>query len=151
MSTWAAVPHPRRAPDDAPALSARRNGLAVAALCCGITGILIGLIPLMFLGAAALAALAIVLGVAGLRRVRRRQADNRGRALAGVAAGVLAAVTAIIGAVIMFSATATLNSDLDTLHTDLRKPAAAQAQAALRTAAYQEHEIIREGLFVGNM
>lgn len=50
-----------------------RNGLGIAALCCGLVGILVGLIPFMFLASGALGILAIVFGIVGFAAPRERK------------------------------------------------------------------------------
>lgn len=74
---------------DAPA---PRNGIGLAALIVGIVSLLAGIIPFVgFIGIAA-----VVLGIIGLSRVRKRIATNRGMALAGVILGALAIIAAIL-------------------------------------------------------
>lgn len=75
------------------------NGMAVAALVCGITGVVLGLIPLFFVAAWALGVLAWVFGVVGRRRAPAR--GGRTMATWGVVLGVLAIVFGIIGVVIV--------------------------------------------------
>lgn len=84
--------------DEAPAPignAAPRNGMGTAALVLGI----IGLVLLCAYGVGIiLAVIAIVLGVIGLRRVKKGVATNRGMALIGVVLGI---VTLVVGAIIM--------------------------------------------------
>lgn len=70
--------------------TAMRNGLGVAALVLGILGVFPGAF-LCGLGIL-LGAVAIVLGVAGRRRVARGEANNGGVALAGMITGGVAVV-----------------------------------------------------------
>ena len=68
------VPLPPPAPDHAPGT----NGLAIAALCCGILGffVLSGI-------------LAVIFGIVALNQVRARPQRGRGLAIAGIAGGSL--------------------------------------------------------------
>ena len=71
----------------------RRNGLAVAALCCGIGQILIGIlagIP------------ALILGIIALNQIKARGEGGRGMAIAGIilgAIGILGFIIIIIAVV----------------------------------------------------
>jgi hypothetical protein len=123
------------------------NGLGAAAACCGFAGVLVGLIPMLFVASAALAILAIVFGVIGLRRVRRHQASNRGMAISGLITGAAAAGLAAVGIIIVFSGINTLNSDLSN---ERGSTGTSQVEAAQRTVSHQEQEIIHQDLFVGN-
>lgn len=64
----------------------RRNGLGVAAL---VLGVLAVLTCWTVIGGIVLGLIAIVLGVLGRGRARRREADNGGMALAGLVLGVV--------------------------------------------------------------
>jgi hypothetical protein len=78
-----------------------RNGLGIAALCCGLVGILVGLVPLMFLASSALGVVAIVFGMIGIRRISRGEASNRAIAIAGLATGVAAFALSLAGLTIV--------------------------------------------------
>lgn len=130
----------------APAPPQPKNGLAIAALCCGLVGILVGLIPLMFLAAGALAILAIVFGIVGIRRVSRREATNRGMAIAGLIAGVAAAAMAIWGISIVFSGINQLDNEINKLDSST---GTAQVHAQ-RVVNHQEHRMIAQDIFVAN-
>ena len=84
----------------------RGNGLAVAAMVCGITGLTIAWIP--FIGAIGLAAavVGIILGIVALRRTQQRRgdvvsapggSDRRGFAVTGVITGSLGILAAGLG------------------------------------------------------
>lgn len=74
------------------------NGIAVAALTCGILSIAFGWLPVLFVVGAVLAVLAVVFGTLGLRRSRRVDA-GRGMSIAGIVTGALGVVTAVGGLV----------------------------------------------------
>ncbi len=67
-----------------------RNGLGTAALVLGIVGLLISWLVV----GGVLGLVAIGLGIAGLRRVSRREATNRGRCIGGIVLGVLSVLVA---------------------------------------------------------
>jgi hypothetical protein len=65
----------------------RRNGLAIAALCCGIGQILIGIlagIP------------ALILGIIALNQIKTRGESGRGMAIAGIVLGAIGILGFII-------------------------------------------------------
>jgi hypothetical protein len=126
-----------------------RNGLGVAALCCGIVGIFIGLIPLAGIIAMPLGILAIIFGAVSIRRASRGEA-SKGMAIAGLITGVAALVLSIIGMVIFFSATNNLNNELNKLDSELHNGSTSQVQPALQGVTHQEHQLIRQGVFIGN-
>ncbi|MCF7552470.1 DUF4190 domain-containing protein [Pseudonocardia sp. WMMC193] len=88
-----------------------RNGLALAALICGIVGILFGFIPLTFWVAGVLAVVAIPLALASLGRAKRGAA-SKGLTWSGLAAGVLALALAVWGAIVFFTAVSELSDHL---------------------------------------
>jgi hypothetical protein len=73
--------------------TARSAGFAVAALICGLVGVFLGFIPLVFFLGWLLAVLAIVFGVVG------RKSPRRGMAGWGIGLGVLGLLTGVIGLV----------------------------------------------------
>ena len=124
-----------------------RNGLGIAALCCGLVGLLIGLVPLLFLASGALGILAIVFAIIGLRRAQRGEASNRFMAIVALGTGIGASILAITGIVIVFSGLHTLSHDLSNTTGSTTAPAAAHAT---RVATSQEDRLIRQDLFIGN-
>lgn len=69
-----------------------RNGMGVAALVVGIVALLFSWFP----GAGLLGVVAIILGIVGLSRVRKRLATNRGTSIAGIVLGAVATVVGIL-------------------------------------------------------
>jgi len=123
------------------------NGLGIAALCCGIAGILLGQVPLLFLGSGALGILAVVFGIIGIRRARRRQASNRAMAVTGVVTGVIALALAIWGVSIIVSGMNTVSGELDNLdHGTGTTPATETAHTVIN----QEDLLVHQALFLGN-
>jgi hypothetical protein len=121
-----------------------RNGLGIAALCCGVAGILLGQVPLLFLGSGSLGILAIVFGSIGIRRAMRREASNRAMAVTGLVTGVIACALAIWGVSIIMSGLNTVGGELD--HLDHGTPTA-QTQHAVTN---QEDLLVHQSMFVGN-
>jgi uncharacterized protein DUF4190 len=122
-----------------------RNGLGVAALVCGLIGILLGQVPLLFLGSGALGILAIVFGITGIRRVARGQASNRGTAVTGLVTGVVAFALAIWGVVIIISGLNAVSGELDHLDHGTAPPIPAS-----RMVTNQEDLLVHQALFLGN-
>lgn len=141
----APAPSARHRSGYAPAARRGQNGIGVAALCCGLAGILIGLVPVLFQGSGALGILGIVLGFAGLRRVARGEASNQAVSAAGLAAGVLALGLAIYGLSAVWSGLHQLNVDLDNSVRSGHAPAQAQ-----RTITQEEARLIHRLLWIGN-
>jgi len=72
------------------------NGLAVASMVCGITGLTLAWLPFVGVLGAAASIVAVVLGIIGLRRARAG-AERRGFALAGTITGALGIVATALG------------------------------------------------------
>ena len=124
-----------------------RNGLGIAALCCGLVGLLIGLVPILFLASGTLGILAIVFAVIGMRRAQHGEASNRSMAIVGLGAGVGASILAITGIVIVFSGLNTLSHDLNYAASSTTAPAVAHAA---QVATSQEDRMLSQDLFIGN-
>ena len=84
----------------------------VAALVCGIIGVVVGLIPLFFFISLPLGIIAVVLGVMAYRRAKR-VGVKQGRA--GVILGSIAIVLGIVGILIVSDAFEDLDDDLSCL------------------------------------
>lgn len=124
-----------------------RNGLGIAALCCGLVGLLMGLVPLLFLASGTLGIVAIVFAIIAMGRARRREASNRGMSIVALGAGIGASILAVTGIVIVFSGLNTLGHNLHTVASSTTAPAAAHAT---QVAASQEDRLIHQALFIGN-
>lgn len=115
-----------------------RNGLGIAALCCGLVGILLGLIPFLFIVTGALAILAIVFGFIGIGRARSREATNRGMSIGGVITGLIAAALAIWGVTTVISGLHRLNNDINNV-----------PNPGVQTQHYQQgHGVIGQDSFI---
>ncbi|MFC9596197.1 DUF4190 domain-containing protein [Streptomyces sp. NPDC056944] len=90
-----------------------RNGLGTAALILGIIGTLSGLIPLFFWLAGILGLIALILGLVGKGRVKRREANNKGVAITGAILGLAALILSVVGAVITFTAVSDAVDEID--------------------------------------
>ena len=75
--------------------SGRRNGMGVAALVFGVVSLVLALLIIFFPIAGLLGLIAIILGIVGIRRASRGEADNRGQAIAGLVTGLLGLLLAI--------------------------------------------------------
>ena len=136
---------PPSAPDYYRTAAPMRNGLGIAALACGLAGILLGQVPLLFLGSGALGVLAIVFGIIGIRRAGRGQASNRAMAVTGLVIGVVALGLAIWGVVIIMSGLNTVSGELD--HLDHGTASSPQASHAVIN---QEDLLVHQSMFLGN-
>ncbi|MCL2584732.1 MAG: DUF4190 domain-containing protein [Streptosporangiales bacterium] len=123
----------------------RNNGIAVTAVCCGLAGILIGLIPILFQAAGALGIVGIVLGFIGLRRVSRGESSNQGMAIAGLVTGILALGLAVYGLSVVVTSLHQLEVDID--HGLNGARALTRAQHVILG---QETHVIHRLLWIGN-
>lgn len=89
------------------------NGMAVAALVCGIVGLVLALIPILFFVGWGLGITAFVLGLVSRRRASRDPKIGR-KAMAtwGVALGVLSFLMGCVGYAILDDAFNDLDEDL---------------------------------------
>ena len=90
------------------------QGMAISALVCGITGTVVGLIPILAVPALALGIVALVLGLLAVRKQKQARV-SRGVARAGWLLGLVAVVLAIIGFAVVTSAVNELERDLNEL------------------------------------
>lgn len=86
-------------PGYADAGAGRGNGIATAALTCGIIGMLIAWIPFVVVAGIVLGVLALVFGIKGVRRAAS-VGSGRGMAITGIVTGSLTLLLAIIGVVL---------------------------------------------------
>ena len=78
------------------------NGLAIAALCLGITGCVFGLIPITALIALACGAVGLVLGIIAWKHAATH--GRKGMAITGTLLSVLAVTLGVIGFIIVQNA-----------------------------------------------
>lgn len=88
--------HPASEPSATPR---GRNGLAIAAMVCGIVACVIGWLPFVAFGGIVLAVLALCFGVIALRRARLG-GRGRGMAIAGIATGAGGVALSVVGIVL---------------------------------------------------
>jgi membrane-bound ClpP family serine protease len=79
-----------------PTATGRRNGMGTTALVLGVVALVLVLLLLFSPLGALLGLLAVLFGILGLIRVNRREADNRGQAVAGLITGALALIFGIL-------------------------------------------------------
>lgn len=106
------------------------NGVGTAALVLGILGVLSALV---FIGGV-LGVIAVILGFVGLGRVNRREATNRGSAMAGVILGLVALAISIGVGVFAYSNRDTLNN----LGECLQKAGSVAAEQAACNEQFQD-------------
>jgi Domain of unknown function (DUF4190) len=83
-------------PGGYPQAAGRRNGVGVAALVIGVVALVLVVLLLFSPLGAFLGLVAVVLGIVGLVRANRGQADNRGQAVTGLVTGGLALLLGIV-------------------------------------------------------
>ena len=89
-----------------------KNGFGIAALCLAIPGLVFGLIPLTGFIALICGALAVIFGLLGYGRARRKVATNKGMAITSTILGVGAIGLGILGMSIVFNAVDELDNEL---------------------------------------
>lgn len=99
---------PYHHPGYPPPPPARKNGLGTASLVVAIVGLVTAL---SVAGGVVLGIIAVILGFLGYGRVQRREADNRGVAIAGVVLGALAIVAGIASIFIYLGIWKTVGGD----------------------------------------
>jgi Domain of unknown function (DUF4190) len=82
-------------PGGYPQAAGRRNGVGVAALVIGVVALVLVVLLLFSPLGAFLGLVAVVLGIVGLVRANRGEADNRGQAVTGLITGGLALLLGI--------------------------------------------------------
>lgn len=95
------------------------KGLSIAALVCGIIGIVGGWIPGVTYVALPLAILGIIFGVIGMKKAKA-SGESKGLAVAGLVCGIIGTVFAVIGLICVVCVFATAssivnNADLNSL------------------------------------
>ena len=73
----------------------RRNGMGTTALVLGVVALVLVLLLIFSPLGVLLGLLAVIFGIVGIVRANRREADNRGQAVAGLVAGGLALLLGI--------------------------------------------------------
>lgn len=99
-----------------PAAPAPTNGMAIAALVCGVLGIIGSFIPIVMYFTAVLAVLGIIFGVLGMKKAKQLGSGN-GLAIAGLILGIVGTVFAIVGIICAVTAACALKKGFDTLST----------------------------------
>lgn len=123
-----------------------RNGLGIAAAICGVVGILLGLVPILFIASGALGLLGIVFGIFAIHEVSTGKATNRVVSIAGVVTGVIALGLALWGVSVIFAGVNALSHELDELGSGGASPAAQIVHAV----THQEGRLIHQSLWIGN-
>ncbi|WP_147269005.1 DUF4190 domain-containing protein [Sphaerisporangium album] len=95
-----------------------RNSFGLAAMVCAIIGVLCGFVPIAFVIGGPLSVIAVVLGIAGMGRVRRGVADNSRTTNIATLLGIIALLMAFNGARITFTA---LNEFGTTINTTINE------------------------------
>jgi hypothetical protein len=72
------------------------NGIAIAAMVCGIVSVVLGWLPVVFAVGVVLAVLAIIFGIVGVRRAGVN-GNRKGFAIAGVVTGAFGIPVAVVG------------------------------------------------------
>lgn len=91
-------PTPRPAYPPAPA-GPGGNGIATAALVCGLIAVVLAWMPFVVVAGAVLAVLALVFGIQGLRR-SHATSSGRGKSIAGIVLGAVGIGLAVLGTIL---------------------------------------------------
>ncbi|MEE1738935.1 hypothetical protein PUR49_20830 [Streptomyces sp. BE147] len=104
MSEYRRSPQQVYAPAHAPGERPAHRGLGTTAFALGLTGSVLGLIRPLFWLAGGLGLLALLLGLAGRRRIGRGTGADDGMTSFGALLGVVALTLALVGAVLALKA-----------------------------------------------
>ena len=97
-----------------PAPPAQTNGMAIAALVCGVLGIVGSFIPVVMYFTAVLAVLGIIFGVMGMKKAKQIGSGN-GLAITGLVLGIVGTIFAIVGIICYASVACALKKGFDAL------------------------------------
>ncbi|MEU0092746.1 DUF4190 domain-containing protein [Kribbella sp. NPDC006257] len=109
---------------------AKTNGLAIAALVCGLVGVFISLV----------APVAIGLGIAALVQIKRRQERGTGQAVAGLVLGSL--ITVVVGALTVFFIVVDWNEGTDDYGSD--EPVSSYSATPTPDPVYADELVVGE-------
>jgi hypothetical protein len=122
------------APVSAPVAPGRRNGIGTAALVVGVVSLVLAVLVIFAPLAALLGLIGTGLGIAGILRVNRGLADNRGQAAAGLITGLLGLALGIVISISVGTFLASHVTDFNRFGSCLDK---ASGSAARETCARQ--------------
>ncbi|MBQ6510486.1 DUF4190 domain-containing protein [Candidatus Saccharibacteria bacterium] len=86
----------------------KSKGLAIAAMCCGIGGLVLCWIPILSWLAFIADILGIVFGAVALSKIKKGEADGKGMAVTGIVCGAVGIVGGVVVLVIAAIAAATI-------------------------------------------
>lgn len=122
--TYSAPPASGQGPQFAPQ---PKNGLGIAALILGIAGIVLGFIPFVGFGLAALlGVIGLVLGIFGILRVKKNVANNKVLSIIGTILSAIAIIVSIIGLITLIAFLGSVNQAIQDSSND---PVASQPSA----------------------
>ncbi len=99
VDPFGAGPSPAAVRPPAPRSPQGGNGIATAALVCGLIAVVLAWMPFIVVAGLVLAVLAIVFGIQGLRRATAG-GPGRGKALAGVVLGAVGLALSVLGVIL---------------------------------------------------
>ncbi|WP_028662430.1 hypothetical protein [Saccharomonospora iraqiensis] len=98
----------------------QRNGFGITALCLAIAGLVFGLVPLTGFIAVILGALALLFGLLGLGRVRRREATNKKMAITASILGAGALALGVWGVTIVFNTVEEVDKEFQQIEQEMQ-------------------------------
>ena len=101
-------------PPPPPAAPAPTNGMAIAALVCGILGIVGSFIPYVMFFTLILAVLGIVFGILGMKKAKQTGSGN-GLAISGLVLGIGGTLFALVGVICWAAVACQLKKGFDML------------------------------------
>lgn len=114
-------PQPPVMPYQPPAPTPPQNGLGTAGFVLGLVGLLFSFIPIVGVVAWPLVIVGLILGLLGLAKANRGQANNKGLAIAGIALSAVGLVVCILWAAVFTKAASDTAGALDELQTEANK------------------------------
>jgi hypothetical protein len=93
---WQPAPQGQQPPGLPPQPAQQSNGVAIAALVCGIVALVLCWIPVINLLSIALGLVAVILGIVGLRKARDPGVGGNGLAVGGLVTGVVGLLVAVL-------------------------------------------------------
>ncbi len=122
-----------------------RNGLGTAGFVLGLVGLVFSPIPIVGLVAWPLVIAGLILSIAGLGRVRKGRATNKGLAIAGIILSVLGLVLCIVWAAVIGKVVSDVGDQATQQHTVVYEVSGDAKAVDVVFTSFGEHTLLIDG------